>query len=104
MKRHHSDGTWELTDADLRNPARLEQLARELALGALVYAPHEPPRPLERQADAPLEMHTTRPDPKRMDALRRALRRRQRDLKSEGAFYHRVTRLLATGRATRLAP
>jgi hypothetical protein len=100
------DPTWELTAADLRNVRRLGRLARKLGVGDLIYSPEQTAEPVRhaRPPDTRDVEHLddeafygahppqkpSRPDPRRLDLLRVAMRARGYELEIAGPYYHRV--------------
>ena len=108
MKLYDDDRTWELKPRDLRKPAVLSKLASEARPGDFIYAPAalgtfaiedrfagDEPEDLEDRDP----VKPTKPDPRRVDALREALRARGFDLEDQRCFYWLIVETRSTGQA-----
>lgn len=102
------DRVFELSDANLANPAMLEHVAASVAAGDYVYCPSGDATPEldsrvlgDRYEPPPYRAHTERLDrPERLRPLGWLLRKRGLALASEGGFYYRVVPATADRRAT----
>ena len=99
LDRIAGDVIWLVKEHELQREASILHIARNASAGEMIYAPIELREPVTRPPGKHVEPRDpedrdpdrgSRPDPRRVDALRAALRARGLELRNLGAFYFEV--------------